>query len=121
MKRVVVTGMAGITSLGETADEIFAQFHVGKSGICYMPEWEQYVDLRTKLAGQVKSFQIAKHFNRKVMRGMGRVALMSVISAENALQDANLLDSALLKVVMLGLLLVLLLGVLMRLVNLAIC
>ncbi|ENV11036.1 hypothetical protein F966_00820 [Acinetobacter higginsii] len=91
MKRVVVTGMAGITSLGENADEIFAQFHAGKSGICYMSEWEQYPDLRTKLAGPVTGFQVAKHFNRKVTRGMGRVALMSVISAENALQDAGLI------------------------------
>jgi len=91
MKRVVVTGMAGITSLGENADDIFAQFHAGKSGICYMSEWEQYPDLRTKLAGPVTDFQIAKHFNRKVTRGMGRVALMSVISAENALHDAGLI------------------------------
>jgi len=30
MKRVVVTGMAGITSLGETADEIFLKFHEGR-------------------------------------------------------------------------------------------
>ena len=44
MKRVVVTGMAGITSLGETADEIFAKFHAGQSGIRYMPEWEIYED-----------------------------------------------------------------------------
>ena len=96
MKRVVVTGMAGITSLGETADEIFAKFHAGQSGICYMPEWEIYEDLRTKLAGPVQSFQIPKHYNRKITRGMGRVALMSVISAENALQDAGLLGSELL-------------------------
>ncbi len=31
--------MAGITSLGETADDIFARFEAGKSGIRYMPEW----------------------------------------------------------------------------------
>ena len=30
MKRVVVTGMSGITSLGETADEVFAQFQASK-------------------------------------------------------------------------------------------
>ena len=96
MKRVVVTGMAGITSLGETADEIFAKFHAGQSGIRYMPEWEIYEDLRTKLAGPVQSFQIPKHYNRKITRGMGRVALMSVISAENALRDAGLLGSELL-------------------------
>jgi 3-oxoacyl-[acyl-carrier-protein] synthase II len=50
MKRVVVTGMSGITSLGETAEQIFEQFAQGKSGIRYMPDWEIYPDLRSKLA-----------------------------------------------------------------------
>ena len=96
MKRVVVTGMAGITSLGETADQVFAQFEQGKSGIRYMPEWEVYTDLRSKLGGPVESFTIPKHFNRKVTRGMGRVALMSTICAEKALEDAALLNDPIL-------------------------
>lgn len=89
MKRVVVTGMSGITSLGETADAIFEKFAQGKSGIRYMADWEQYTDLRTKLGGPVESFSIPKHFNRKVTRGMGRVALMSVIAAEVRLKMQN--------------------------------
>ena len=88
MKRVVVTGMSGITSLGETAEQIFEQFAQGKSGIRYMPDWEIYPDLRSKLAGPVESFTVPKHFNRKVTRGMGRVALMSAVCAET-LDDAN--------------------------------
>jgi len=96
MKRVVVTGMAGITSLGETADQIFAQFEQGNSGIRYMPEWEQFTDLRSKLAGPVASYTIPKHFNRKVTRGMGRVALMSTVCAEKALEDAALLNDPIL-------------------------
>ena len=96
MKRVVVTGMAGITSLGETADQIFAQFEQGNSGIRYMPDWEVYTDLRSKLGGPVESFTIPKHFNRKVTRGMGRVALMSTICAEKALKDAALLNDPIL-------------------------
>lgn len=96
MKRVVVTGMAGITSLGETADQIFAQFEQGNSGIRYMPDWEVYTDLRSKLGGPVESFTIPKHFNRKVTRGMGRVALMSTICAEKALEDAALLNDPIL-------------------------
>ena len=96
MKRVVVTGMAGITSLGETADQIFTQFEQGKSGIRYMPEWEVYTDLRSKLGGPVESYTIPKHFNRKVTRGMGRVALMSTVCAENALEDAGLLNDPIL-------------------------
>lgn len=97
MKRVVVTGMSGITSLGETADTIFEKFAQGKSGIRYMADWEKYTDLRTKLGGPVESFTVPQHFNRKVTRGMGRVALMSVISAEAALADAKLLDDPILK------------------------
>ena len=96
MKRVVVTGMAGITSLGETADQIFAEFDKGRSGIRYMSDWEIYPDLRCKIAGPVESFEVPKHFNRKVTRGMGRVALMSVISAEKAIIDAGLLNDPIL-------------------------
>ncbi|ENV17406.1 beta-ketoacyl-ACP synthase [Acinetobacter guillouiae] len=97
MKRVVVTGMSGITSLGETADEIFAQFQASKNGIRAMPDWEIYTDLRCKIAGPVEHFEVPKHFNRKVTRGMGRVALMSVICAEKALADAGLIDHPILK------------------------
>lgn len=97
MKRVVVTGMAGITSLGETADAIFEQFAQGKNGIRYMPDWDVFSDLRCKLAGPVTTFETPKHFNRKVTRGMGRVALMSVISAEKALIDAGLFNDPILQ------------------------
>lgn len=97
MKRVVVTGMAGITSLGETADEIFEQFALGKNGIRYMPDWEVFADLRCKIAGPAEHFNVPKHFNRKVTRGMGRVALMSVISAEKAIIDAGLLNDPILQ------------------------
>ena len=97
MKRVVVTGMSGITSLGETAEQIFEQFAQGKSGIRYMPDWEIYPYLRSKLAGPVESFTVPKHFNRKVTRGMGRVALMSAVCAEKALEDAGLLHADILK------------------------
>ena len=97
MKRVVVTGMSGITSLGDTAEQIFEQFAQGKSGIRYMPDWEIYPDLRSKLAGPVESFTVPKHFNRKVTRGMGRVALMSAVCAEKALEDAGLLHADILR------------------------
>lgn len=97
MNRVVVTGMSGITSLGETADEIFAQFNAGVNGIRYMQDWEIYSDLRCKIGGPVEHFDIPKHFNRKVTRSMGRVALMSVVCAEKALLDADLIDHPILK------------------------
>ena len=91
MKRVVVTGMASITSLGEDAATIMQRMQAGESGIRYMPEWERYADLRTRLGGPVPHFTEPAHFTRKVKRGMGRVALMATIVAERALDDAQLL------------------------------
>lgn len=92
MKRVVVTGMAGITGLGETADSIFDAINQGQSAVRTMHEWQHIQDLRCQLAAPVPHFTVPAHFNRKVTRGMGRVALMSVIAAERALQDAGLLE-----------------------------
>ena len=91
MKRVVVTGMSSITSLGEDAETIMQRMQAGESGIRYMPEWERYADLRTRLGGPVLHFTEPAHFTRKVKRGMGRVALMATIVAERALDDAGLL------------------------------
>ena len=91
MKRVVVTGMASITSLGEDTETIMQRMQAGESGIRYMPEWERYADLRTRLGGPVPHFTEPAHFTRKVKRGMGRVALMATIVAERALDDAGLL------------------------------
>ncbi|KAA8733864.1 beta-ketoacyl-ACP synthase [Acinetobacter qingfengensis] len=90
MNRVVVTGMAGITSLGETTQQIFQAMNQQQSGVRYMPEWEQYPDLNTKLAAPVTAFSLPTHFTRKTTRGMGRVALLSVVAAEQALEDAGL-------------------------------
>ncbi len=90
MRRVVVTGMAGITALGETIEQIREAIAQSKNAVCYMPDWEAYQDVRTRLAAPVLDFTMPAHFTRKTTRGMGRVALMSVISAENALNDAGL-------------------------------
>lgn len=90
MKRVVVTGMAGITSLGEDFDSIYAAMLAGKNGIVRMQAWDKFADLHTRLAGPVQDFKVPAHFNRKTTRSMGRVALMATVAAERALQQSGL-------------------------------
>ncbi len=63
-----------------------------RGAIKYMPEWERYEGLNTKLAAPC-DFEKPEHYTRKRTRSMGRVSLMSVISAEEALKDAGLLDN----------------------------
>lgn len=91
MKRVVVTGMAGITSLGSDWASIEANLRAGKSGIRYMHEWDRFTELNTRLGGPVDDFAVPKYWTRKQLRSMGRVAKLAVRAAEQALDDAGLL------------------------------
>jgi len=92
MRRVVVTGMAGITALGNDWASIAAQFAAGRSGIRRMDEWDRYSELNTRLAGPIDDFQVPAHWTRKQLRSMGRVSRLAVAAAERALADAGLLD-----------------------------
>ena len=90
-KRVVVTGMAGVTALGSDWPSIEAAFRAGRSGIRYMHEWDRFGELNTRLGGPVDDFVAPKHWTRKQTRSMGRVSKLAVYAAERALEDAGLL------------------------------
>jgi len=92
-KRVVVTGMSVITPIGSEWHEIEKNLKEQRNGVIYMPEWEVYTGLNTKLAAPVKDFQTPEYYTRRQTRSMGRVALLSSVSAERALKHANLLDN----------------------------
>lgn len=91
-KRVVVTGMAGVTSLGDDWSSIEANFRANRSGIRRMDEWDRYSELNTRLGGPIDNFSVPKHWTRKQVRSMGRVSKLAVYAAERALDDAGLLD-----------------------------
>ena len=94
MKRVVVTGVGGITALGQDWAAIRANLQAGRSGVRHMPEWDQYEGLLTRLAAPVPDFVKPAHYTRKQTRSMGRVALLSTRATELALTDAGLIDDA---------------------------
>ncbi|MGV2864598.1 beta-ketoacyl-ACP synthase [Achromobacter sp. AGC39] len=91
MKRVVVTGMAGISALGSDWASVQQAFESGRSAIRTMPDWSRFAELNTRLAGPVEDFQVPSHWTRKQLRSMGRVSQLAVRAAELALADASLL------------------------------
>tara|TARA_R110002096_G_scaffold190214_3_gene371251 strand:- start:2686 stop:3912 length:1227 start_codon:yes stop_codon:yes gene_type:complete len=93
MKRVVVTGVAGITALGEDWDAIECQLRGRKNSVRYMPEWDYIEVLNTRVAAPIDSFVTPEHYPRKALRGIGRVAMLSVRASELALMDADLLNN----------------------------
>lgn len=97
-RRVVVTGMAGISPIGCDWDSVLLRLKARQNGVQQMPEWSEYSGLNARLAAPAASFSLPDDlYNRKRTRGMGRVALMAVRVSELALRDAGLFDDPVLK------------------------
>ncbi len=97
-RRVVVTGMGGLSPIGcdwRTAGTALREM---RTGVKRMADWAEVNGLRTNLAGPVLDFQnIPEHYPRKKTRTMGRVALLATRASELALEDAGLLHSGFLQ------------------------
>ena len=52
MRRVVITGMGIVSSLGNNKEEVLASLKAGKSGISYQPEYAER-GLRSHVAGSI--------------------------------------------------------------------
>jgi len=90
-RRVVVTGMSGITAHGTHWDEIKPKLIEGKNAVRYMEDWDRFPDLRTRLAAPIVDFKQPEHYTRKQVRSMGRVSLLATRASELALEQAGLL------------------------------
>jgi 3-oxoacyl-[acyl-carrier-protein] synthase II len=95
--RVAVTGMAGITALGSDWARVESRMREGINAIRYMPDWDRYTDLNTKLAAPIEDFSPPEAWTRKQMRGMGRVSQLAVRAAELALESSGLRDDPVLQ------------------------
>ncbi|MBR9911168.1 MAG: beta-ketoacyl-ACP synthase [Gammaproteobacteria bacterium] len=92
MRRVVVTGMAGFSPIGSDWATISKHLRSATTGIRYMEHWSKYTELNTRLGAPVSDFVVPKHYTRKLVRSMGRVALMATRATELALDQAGLLN-----------------------------
>lgn len=93
MRRVVVTGMAGLSPLGQDWPTVRAKLRSGGSGIATIDDWSRFDGLQTRLAAPVADFVMPVHWPRKKTRTMGRVSQLAARATELALADAALTDS----------------------------
>jgi 3-oxoacyl-[acyl-carrier-protein] synthase II len=96
MKRVVITGMAALTPIGNEWKTVSDNLKAQRTGIKRMEEWASYHGLNNQVAAPV-DFTRPTHYSRKQIRGMGRVAMLATYATELALTDAGLLDDPCLK------------------------
>lgn len=96
MRRVVVTGMSGLTALGHDWKSIKENMLQSKTGICRMKEWAEIEGMNTELAAPIHPLSLEGRWPRKKTRTMGLVSLYSVYATEMALKMAGLENDPLL-------------------------
>jgi 3-oxoacyl-[acyl-carrier-protein] synthase-1 len=92
MRRVVITGLGIVSSLGNNKDEVLASLKAGKSGITYQPEYAER-GLRSQVAGSVKNLNIEELIDRKLLRFMGKGHAYAWLALQEAIADASLDES----------------------------
>lgn len=88
MRRVAITGIGIVSSIGNNVDEVTASLREGRSGIVHAPEYTE-LGFRSQVHGTVK-MDVYEHIDRKQLRFMGEGAAYAVLSMEQAIADSGL-------------------------------
>ncbi len=87
-----MTGIGVASPIGNSLAAMMESLRQGRHGIVKMPEWNQYGQLETRVAGVVPDIQ-ATDFHRKKVRTMGRVGMLALWATDKAVLEASLSDS----------------------------
>jgi 3-oxoacyl-[acyl-carrier-protein] synthase I len=88
MRRVVVTGIGIISSIGNNQNEVLDSLKSGKSGIVSAPEYIEK-GFRSQIHG-IPNIVLEDHIDKRQMRFMGPGAAFNYLSMEQAIQDSGL-------------------------------
>ncbi len=88
-RRVVITGLGCVTSLGETAQEMFDALCAGKSGISMIESFDT-TEFPVKIGGEVKKFDVGNYLSHREGRRMDRFTQMAMASAITAVKDSGI-------------------------------
>ncbi len=88
MRRVVITGLGIVSSIGTNKQEVTDSLKKGRSGIEFVPEYEK-LGFRSHVAGTV-DVDIEAHIDRKLRRFMGNSAAYNYIAMKEAVADSGL-------------------------------
>ena len=88
MRRVVVTGLGIVSSLGNNIEEVTTSLRNGTSGITYCEEYKE-MGFRSHIHGSIK-LNPSEYVDRKVLRFMGDGAAYAYIAMQQAIADSGL-------------------------------
>ncbi len=88
MRRVVITGIGIISSIGNNATEVEASLRAGKSGIVFAPEYAEH-GFRSQVHG-MPQINLADHIDKRDLRFMGPGASYNFLAMQQAIADSGL-------------------------------
>ena len=88
-RRVVITGLGPITSLGIGKDAFWKTLAAGKSGIRKISTFDTS-HLRSQIAGEIQGFDPADYIDKKDAVTMDRVCHFSIAASELAVRDSGI-------------------------------
>ena len=88
MKKVVITGLGIVSSIGNNKQEVLESLKKGKSGIEYNPEYAE-LEFRSHVCGSI-NIDLNAFIDRKQKRFMGNSAAYCYVAMQEAIEDAML-------------------------------
>jgi len=91
MRRVAVTGMGIVSSIGNNKDEVVSSLRAGRSGITFAPEYRD-MGFRSHVHGSLK-INLEEKVDRRWRRFMGDGAAYNYVAMQEAIADAGLTEA----------------------------
>ena len=88
MRRVVVTGIGVVSSIGNDKDQVLDSLKKGASGIDYREDFEE-MGLKSRVAGSIK-LDLKEHVDRKLKRFMSDGIAFNYLAMKEAVEDSGL-------------------------------
>ena len=89
MKRVVITGIGIISSIGNNKKEVLSSLQNAKSGITIDTEYAN-LGFRSRVSGAIKNIDYKNLIDKKIVRFMGQAAGYAYLAMQEAIADAGL-------------------------------
>ncbi len=88
MRRVVITGIGIVSSIGNDAEAVAASLKAGRSGVSFAPDHAEH-GFRSQVQGK-PDLEPSEHIDKRQMRFMGDGAAFNYLAMEQAIADSGL-------------------------------
>lgn len=91
LRRVAITGIGVVSSIGNNKKEVLDSLKAGRSGITFSEDYKER-GFRSHVYGNIKNLDLTDHIDKRLLRFMGEGAAWNYIAMQQAIADSGLSD-----------------------------